>query len=287
MPLNRNAAMTPFPIPVRIVGAGSQPDEEAPHYLSVAGDMAVFRAPLPPAAADPHAMAEARAVLQGLIRAMRSQPFGIPQIDLAGIDAAALELLDQSLGEGEVSAVVSAPKRLHIQETAFAGIWRVREPDASGGLPAERIETGAIPAVIPAAMRAMAVAPAPAPAEGLMNAPSLFAEIVDRAAHRDADEAAHVINLTLLPVTPQDLAWLGAALGCGPVTLLSRGYGNCRITGTRLANVWRVQYFNSMDQLILDTIEVTEVPAAALAAPEDYADSIERLDEWLRAAIEE
>lgn len=274
--------MMPFPLPVRAVGPGSQPEEDGLHYLTVAEDMATFRMPPAPEAADPRALAAVRRTLAALIRAMRTQPFGAPSLDLAGLDAAALTLLDQTLGEGEVSAIVRAPRRVHIQETAFAGVWRVRELDASGAVDAERIEAGAVPEAVPAAMAAMAALPTPLPQpEGLMNAPSLLAEIADRAARQQEGGESHVINLTLLPVTPQDLAWLGGSLGEGPATLLSRGYGNCRITGTRLANVWRVQYFNSMDQLILDTIEVTEVPAAALAAPEDYADSIERLEEWL------
>ena len=87
----------------------------------------------------------------------------------------------------------------------------------------------------------------------------------------------HVINLTLLPHTEADLDWLAEALGTGSVTILSRGYGNCRITATALPHVWRVQYFNSMDTLILDTFEVSGLPEVACAAPEDLADSAARL----------
>lgn len=275
--------MNAFPLPVKIAGPGSQPGDEALTYLSVAEEMAVFRMPLPPEAADPRAMATVRALLGRFVEAMRTQPFGTPMLELVGLDAVAMALIDQTLGEGEVSAIVRAPRQIRIQETAFAGIWRVRELGEEGSIAAERIETGAIPAVVPAAMRVMAgpLAAAPRDAAGLMNAPALLAEIADQSARDRAGAPAHVINLTLLPVSPQDLAWLSAALGAGPVTLLSRGYGNCRISGTRLANVWWVQYFNSMDKLILDTIEVAEVPAAALAAPEDYADSIGRLSEWI------
>ncbi|MCA1975131.1 MAG: hydrogenase expression/formation protein [Caenispirillum sp.] len=274
--------MNAFPLPVRVVGPGSQPGDKALNYLCVAADMATFRPPPLPEAADPCALATVRRVLAELIHAMRTQPFGAPVLDLGGLDAAALDLLNRTLGEGEVSVLVRAPRRLEIQETAFAGVWRVRERNAAGGIAAERIEAGAMPAAVAAAMSAMAgpLLRPPAP-EGLMNAPALLAEIADRAARQSEGSAPHVINLTLLPMSPQDLAWLATALGEGPVTLLSRGYGNCRITGTRLAQVWRVQYFNSMDQLILDTIEITTVPAAALAAPEDHADSIERLEEWL------
>jgi hydrogenase-1 operon protein HyaF len=44
-----------------------------------------------------------------------------------------------------------------------------------------------------------------------------------------------------------------------------------------------VQFFNSMDSLILDTFEVTDMPEVVLAAPEDLADSAERIREVLEA----
>ena len=85
---------------------------------------------------------------------------------------------------------------------------------------------------------------------------------------------------------PADLAWLVEVLGVGPTVILSRGYGNCRITATALANTWWVQYFNSADTLILNTIEVTDLPDVAPAAADDFADSIERLAEWTAALCE-
>ena len=74
------------------------------------------------------------------------------------------------------------------------------------------------------------------------------------------------------------------ALGQGSVDILSRGYGNCRVTALALPGSWRVQFFNSMDALILDTFEVTDIPEVAIAAAEDLADSSERLRE-VREAI--
>ena len=55
--------------------------------------------------------------------------------------------------------------------------------------------------------------------------------------------------------------------------------GNCRLAACALPNLWRVQYFNSMDTLILDTVELTALPEIVCAAPEDLADSRERLAE--------
>jgi hydrogenase-1 operon protein HyaF len=42
-----------------------------------------------------------------------------------------------------------------------------------------------------------------------------------------------------------------------------------------------VQYFNSMQTLILNTLEVVDVPEVAMAAAEDLADSRQRLRELL------
>ena len=117
----------------------------------------------------------------------------------------------------------------------------------------------------------------------MVNAPALLVELIDKSAHFAPGAEAHVVNLTLLPHTEADLEWLDAALGAGSVSILSRGYGNCRIEATAQAHVWRVQFFNSMDVLILDTFEVTAMPEVALAAPEDLADSGARILEVLEA----
>ena len=90
-----------------------------------------------------------------------------------------------------------------------------------------------------------------------------------------------MINLTLFPMTPDDHQVLEQALPVGPVAIMSRGFGNCRITSTGARDVWRVQYFNNMNTLILNTIEVVDVPEVALAAAEDLADSRARLAELI------
>ena len=70
--------------------------------------------------------------------------------------------------------------------------------------------------------------------------------------------------------------------------MISRGFGNCRITSTLARDVWRVQYFNAMNTMILNTIEVVDVPEVALAAVEDLEDSRGRLAEliaWMSDTI--
>jgi hydrogenase-1 operon protein HyaF len=273
--------MKPFPVPV--VGAGSQPDDEPLQVLAAPGAMETFRMPAPRSAASPQALERARGLLSRLLAQMQANPFvaaDMPALDLAREPAEVVEQVNELLGQGEVSCRVAGPRHLRIQESGFAAIWRVQEWREDGTLTGDRVETGAIPRALREVLDAPdgASSAAPEPGPGVMNAPALLHEILQAST---AAQGARVINLTLLPVTPQDLDYLAAALGAGPVTLLSRGYGNCRIASTAVPRVWWVQYFNAMDQLILNTVEVVDIPEVALAAREDYEDSRERLAEWI------
>jgi hydrogenase-1 operon protein HyaF len=115
-----------------------------------------------------------------------------------------------------------------------------------------------------------------------MNVPSVLVELEDQRRSWRSGDLAHVVNLTLLPLTPQDIGYLDHRLGTGHVLILSRGYGNCRITNCCVPNTWRVVYYNSMDTVILNSVEVTDMPEVACAAPEDLRDSTERVDEVLK-----
>lgn len=277
--------MKPFPIPVVPVGPGTQTDE-SPEYLAMPSGMNTFRAPRLPESVSDTDLARAADILDHLLADMRARPLGAAQpasVDLAGEPRGVRDLLTESLGFGEVSAFTLAPTRIRVQETAFAALWRVLEEGVDGRIVADRLEASPVPAELYAAMRATtlpALTPPPLTA-GMMNGEALLAEVQQQSARHVAGQPAHVINLTLLPVSEADLDYLYGALGHRDVSMLSRGYGNCRVTSTRLANVWWVQYFNSMDTLILNTIEVVDMPDVVLAADEDYADTIERLGEYI------
>jgi hydrogenase-1 operon protein HyaF len=276
--------MKAFPVPVVALGAGAMVEEEPLEFIRMPQGMSTFRMPSTPAESDPASLAEAREFLARLVGLARSHRFAgdaVLQVPVAGLGPRALALVNETLGEGEVGAIIEEPS-VRLQETGFPGFWRVRTFDDAGQLTADQIEVAPVPTVVAesALLGSRCRMPKHPLEHGVVNAPSLLTELVD-ASTRGPGPQAHVVNLTLLPVTPQDISWLVNALEVGPVTMLSRGYGNCRITSTRLRHTWWVQYFNSMDNLILNTIEVTAVPEVALAAPEDYADSVDRLEEWL------
>lgn len=205
----------------------------------------------------------------------------MPQVlDLAGLDRAGRQFVEETLGEGEVSILTRGLEEARIQETALPGVWLLQIVDAGGRVLRHVIEVADVPGLVRATAFVGAKTGVSRPStlpEGVMNAPAVLTELEARAASWQNGQSAHVVNLTLLPQTEEDLAFLGSQLGRGPVTVLTRGYGNCRITATALHNVWWVQHFNAEDQLILNTLEITDVPVAALAAQEDIDDSRERL----------
>lgn len=275
--------MHAFPIPVVALGPGSQQEDEALDYLPMPHEMRTYQAPILP---EPEEMGERGDVsiwMGQLLQAVQDwrATRSTLSLDMSGLAAAQRQLIDQMLGEGEVSAqVVGENGTLTIQESVFAGVWRVRGRDRAGHAFADRVEVGDVPIAVRRARECGLPAPVfSAPGPGVANAPALLAEIAEQVARPTA--ASHVINLSLLPFTPEDGAWLDQCLGRGQVTLLSRGYGNCRITATGVARVWWVQFFNSQDALILNTLEVADVPEVACAAAEDMEDSAGRLAEVL------
>ncbi|HAF43971.1 MAG TPA: hydrogenase expression/formation protein [Gallionellaceae bacterium] len=278
--------MKEFPLPVVAIGPGSQPEDEALQYMPLPSAMMTFALPVIDEA-DPALMAAACAVVERLRDEMQATPLDsatIPTVELQDMDTEVVRLLNQTMGEGEVSIAVRGSGQYRIQETVFASVWRVHEFATDGRLIGDTIMACAIPPMVAQwAQDGVSLdCKIPEKDAGLMNAPAVLTEIVGKAKAYKAGDGAHVINLTLLPMSPEDLECLTQTLGVGAVTILSRGYGNCRITSTKLPNVWWVQYFNSMDTLILNTIEVSEVPEVALASSEDYEDSIDRLGEWLQ-----
>ena len=290
--------MKDFPIPVRMVGPGSQAEDEDAElqYLAMPKGMNTFRMPVVPEHAEVTALAAARDVLADFLAWLeRWDPAGEgegPRSDMTGLAPEARIVANEVLGEGEVSIQVAGMPSLRIQESVFTGLWRCCEFDAGGALRRDWLEAAPVPRVALERARAAASA-ALAPVEmppGAMNSPALISEIASQLDGRTPGQRAHVVNLTLFPMTPDDHTVLERALPVGPVAMISRGFGNCRITSTAARDVWRVQYFNNMNTLILNTIEVVGVPEVALASAEDLADSRTRLAElvaWMDESVAE
>lgn len=274
--------VSPFTMPPAGFGPGSQPDPDGElQYMAMPSGMRTY-SPHIPTAEDQAALIEAIAMLAEMAAAAEVVAQGAPPVefDLSTLSPAARKVMADALGQGEVSMKIRGLPAVMVQESVFAGVWML----LAAGL--DRVEVAPVPtfaltrAHIPHRPAIGALAKR---IPGLANAPAILSELMDKSRSRRVGDIAHVINLSLLPHTPEDLTWLDEALGEGAVTILSRGYGNCRVTATGQAHVWKVQFYNSMDTLILDTFEVTEMPEVALAAAEDLADSAIRIRDVIEA----
>lgn len=225
-------------------------------------------------------------LLSKVVAAVASHKTDVPTrlFRLGNLDDLERKLIADVLGEGEVAGFVALPdgSLAQIQESALAGIWHVRlETDANH----EYLEVGAIPEIVKRAAADLTTADfeiGQAP-EGAMNALPVLVEIRERALAWRPSIRSQIINFTLLPMSPVDMSLLQDTIGNGPIQLVSRGYGTCRVLSTGIRNVWSVQFFNAMDTIILDTLEVGGVPTVAIAADEDFEDSAERLQEIMEA----
>lgn len=274
--------VSPFTLPPVGFGPGSQPDPDGDlQYMTMPSGMRTY-SPHIPEAGNQAAMAEAVAMLAEMAAACEVVAQGAQpaSFDLSTLSPEARRVMADALGQGEVSMKIRGVPAIMVQESVFAGVWML----LAAGI--DRVEIAAVPNL---AIERAAVSHRPAigvlaqKRAGLINAPAILTEILDQSLNRQAGAEAHVVNLSLLPHSPEDLDYLDEALGEGAVTILSRGYGNCRVTSTAQPEVWRVQFFNSMDTLILDTFEVTPMPEVALAADEDLRDSAVRIRDVIEA----
>ena len=277
---------------VNIFGPGSQPEETEGQleYMPMPADMQTFAAPILPEPEELDDVSKGLELLNQVKEALvQYQQQGDEAIfDLTDLSRADIHLINQMLGMGEVSIIVDTLAPMEIQESILAGVWRIHHLDANKKVIKDCIEVASIPSCV----YTLAFADAQSEIDtntdniaGLINSPSLLVELNDKVVNYNEQEPVHVVNLSLLPISPDDLNLLGARLGVGPITILSRGYGNCRIGSTACKSVWWIKYFNSEDALILNTIEVTNMPDVAVASAEDIADSAHRLAEILQVYL--
>ena len=276
-------------IPVTVTGPGSQPresDDTHLEFIAMPKEMSSYRAPDIPEPEQVLHLRGAKAVTDWLHQALNKyQVGGAPVIaDISNLDKDNRDLVNQILGEGEVSLIYSdGDMQVRMQESVLAGIWRTFYLDQAGRITRDLVEVCDVPVLARRAPDAATVSTLPRDSGpvGVMNALPLLIELQDQVSNWKPGDQARVINLTLLPLSEGDIDFLGETLGTGPVETLSRGYGDCKITSTAYPGIWWVRYTNSMGTSILSTLETTDIPAVACAAQEDLDDSRQRFHELL------
>ena len=122
-----NGTQRPIHIPIRSL----MPEPtDAVEYMAMPREMTTFSMPSLPEPGPDTDVAGARDVLDTFVGHMSTwldqagDGGTLPALDLAGLPAATLRVLNETLGEGEVSAIVEAGHEVRVQETVFSGVWR-------------------------------------------------------------------------------------------------------------------------------------------------------------------
>lgn len=259
--------------------------ENGPSYIDMPRGMDSYSAPAMPDPEQLRHLVGARDTMRWLRAALTEQHDAARPVlaDLSGLDAASRELVHQVLGEGEVSIRCSGETTVRVQESVLAGVWRILHVDGADRVVADLLEVGPYPYVLSAAfdnsrpLDTTATGDAP----DRSNALPILVELAEAVRKYTADGTEHAINFSLLPTTAEELEFIDQRLGRGPVNILSRAYGKCQVISTLTPHTWWVRYYNGMDKLILNSVEVVAVPAVVKAAPEDLRDSAARLREIL------
>ena len=88
----------------------------------------------------------------------------------------------------------------------------------------------------------------------------------------------HTIDLTSLPMTPQEDQQLERLLGTGEVRAQLDALGTSDITETAIPGVWRVTHYNGDRVVVGRFLEITDCPAILKSQREDLPAAIEQLD---------
>ncbi len=272
-------------IPVSVIGPGSQPGtgSDAPSYIDMPSDMDKYDAPLIPEPDDVQHLEGAREAMSWLKKAL-AEFHNNTEMQLANLnqlDEENRELVNQILGEGEVSITCAGTPKARVQESVLAGVWRTLYFDDDERVAMDLLEVAPVPHIAftrDENMRPINTAQ-PLGTQDISNAMPILVELEGHCVMFDQAGTEHSINLTLLPLSQEEIEYLDARLGRGPVDMLSRAYGKCQVISTLTPKVWWVRYYNSMGTLILNTLEITSMPKVVAAASEDLVDSATRLGE--------
>jgi hydrogenase-1 operon protein HyaF len=275
-------------IPVRVIGPGSQPgidEDENLEYMHMPSDMAKYTPPLMPDPDEVQHLDGAREAMDWLRAALADyEPGAKPMIaDLSALNDECRTLVNQILGEGEVSITCDGNGNARTQESVLAGVWRTLYLDEDEKVLCDLLEVAGVPHVFE--QRQQGGQPINTSSDGvdetLANALPILVELEARCEGYSNGDDAHSINMTLLPLSDEELEFLDQRLGRGPIDILSRAYGRCQIISTGTQDVWWVRHYNSMGILILNLLEVVDVPEVVGAAAEDLVDSANRLNDIL------
>lgn len=110
------------------------------------------------------------------------------------------------------------------------------------------------------------------------NAPVLLREIAEYVRVLLEKGESTAIDLSAMPLTPDDLDWLRERLGQGEIDVTLNAEGESTLSETACPGVWWVTHRNENGAIASQFIEVAQVPELVKAHPEDIKIGLEHLE---------
>jgi hydrogenase-1 operon protein HyaF len=110
------------------------------------------------------------------------------------------------------------------------------------------------------------------------NAPPLLRELAEQVKHLLASGEPSAIDLSALPLTPADLAWLQDKLGAGEISVTLQANGESTLNETACSGIWWVTHRNEQGVVTSQFLEVAFVPELVKAHPQDVQIGYEYLE---------
>ncbi|WP_425074457.1 hydrogenase expression/formation C-terminal domain-containing protein [Sagittula sp. S175] len=120
---------------------------------------------------------------------------------------------------------------------------------------------------------------------GTGNVPLLLNEIRHALTRLRDEGAPTTLDLTGIPMMPEDTHAFDASLGQGEVRAVVDAGGESEVQETGFAGVWRITHRNADGAVLARHIEVTHVPDILKSQPVDIAAGLERLAVRLAADL--
>ncbi|MEW5768797.1 MAG: hydrogenase expression/formation C-terminal domain-containing protein [Pseudomonadota bacterium] len=118
-----------------------------------------------------------------------------------------------------------------------------------------------------------------APDPGLSgNAWPLMLEIVQMVRNLLESGETSAIDLSALPLTPADKAWLKDRLGGGQIHVELQAEGLSTLDETACPGVWWVTHHDAQGRVLSELIEIAQVPELVKAHPDDIRMGCEYLE---------
>jgi len=113
------------------------------------------------------------------------------------------------------------------------------------------------------------------------NAPPLLRELLERVRRLLDDGESSAIDLSALPLTPADLAWLRDKLGTGEIAVTLHAHGESTLNETGCPGIWWVTHRNEQGAVMSQFIEAAFVPELVKAHPRDVLTGQEYLESMI------